>query len=109
MSEAVPITEIVEVIRSKNAGPFLLTLDLFFIEERDYKRVRDGGIITGKIISELYNIEEKDVLVIQTFDRVKGLKITIRRTVPAGDVGDTDVYGSQQHAPLLEIKVPRVE
>jgi hypothetical protein len=26
--------------------------------------------------------------------------------VPAGDIGDTDVYGAQQHAPLLEVEIP---
>jgi hypothetical protein len=26
--------------------------------------------------------------------------------VPAGDFGDTDVYGCQQHAPLLDVDLP---
>ncbi|MBN8908848.1 MAG: DUF4387 family protein, partial [Rhodospirillales bacterium] len=25
---------------------------------------------------------------------------------PAGDFGDTDVYGCQQHAPLLDVDLP---
>ena len=24
----------------------------------------------------------------------------------AGDIGDTDVYGAQQHAPLLDVEIP---
>ena len=28
------------------------------------------------------------------------------RLVPAGDTGDTDVYGAQQHGPLLDVDIP---
>ncbi|MFO0159088.1 MAG: DUF4387 family protein [Alphaproteobacteria bacterium] len=26
--------------------------------------------------------------------------------MPAGGIGDTDVYGCQQHAPLLDVEIP---
>ncbi|MBC7294459.1 MAG: DUF4387 family protein, partial [Thermoleophilia bacterium] len=34
------------------------------------------------------------------------LKITLVRPLPSGSVGDTDIYGAQQHAPLLGLLVP---
>jgi len=34
------------------------------------------------------------------------LKGTIPRRVSSGDVGDTDVYGAQQHAPMLDVEIP---
>ena len=33
-------------------------------------------------------------------------KATLPRLIPAGDIGDTDVYGAQQHAPLLDVEIP---
>jgi hypothetical protein len=33
-------------------------------------------------------------------------KATIERRIPSGAVGDTDVYGAQQHAPLLDVEIP---
>jgi hypothetical protein len=30
----------------------------------------------------------------------------LSRLVPAGDTGDTDVYGAQQHGPLLDVDIP---
>jgi hypothetical protein len=33
-------------------------------------------------------------------------KATLPRLVPAGDIGDTDVYGAQQHGPLLDVDIP---
>ena len=35
-----------------------------------------------------------------------GIKITYLRDVPSGTVGDRDVYGAQQHAPLMDIDIP---
>jgi len=29
--------------------------------------------------------------------------------VDSGSIGETDVYGAQQHAPLLDIKIPYEE
>ena len=40
------------------------------------------------------------------FDPGKSLKATMTSTVCSGSVGDTDVYGAQQHAPLLGIELP---
>jgi hypothetical protein len=41
------------------------------------------------------------------FDPGKALKATLVRSVSSGSVGDTDVYGAQQHAPLLGLELPR--
>ena len=33
-------------------------------------------------------------------------KATLPRRIASGAIGDTDIYGAQQHAPLLDIEVP---
>ena len=40
------------------------------------------------------------------YDAVIAFKATLPRLVPAGDIGDTDVYGAQQHGPLLDVDIP---
>ena len=40
------------------------------------------------------------------FDAAMGVKITYLRAVSSGTVGDRDVYGAQQHAPLMTIDIP---
>ena len=58
------------------------------------------------MIAELYGLEAADVKIIH-FDAAKGIKITIPRKGPtSGAPGDRDVYGAQQHTPLLELRVP---
>ena len=34
------------------------------------------------------------------------IKVTIPRLASSGSVRDTDIYGAQQHAPLLESEFP---
>ncbi|MDD5196849.1 MAG: DUF4387 family protein, partial [Candidatus Omnitrophica bacterium] len=40
------------------------------------------------------------------FAQAWAIKITIPRAVASGGIGDTDIYGAQQHAPLYSLKIP---
>jgi hypothetical protein len=100
---SIALTDAASVIRSKNAGPYELTLDIIFRDRTTYEQVVAGGLIDKSLISRLYHIPESDVLELMAFDPAAAVKITIRRPRVAGDVGETDVYGAQQHAPLLAI------
>ena len=103
----VNIREIAQVVRSKNAGPFRLTLDVLFKEREVYDRVKHSGAITAATIAGLYGIPVERVTDFVWFDPGKALKATLVRSVSSGSVGDTDVYGAQQHAPLLGLELPR--
>jgi hypothetical protein len=93
------------ILRSKNAGPYRITFDALF-PPGVYKRVRDSGAITAQVIAEAFGIPESDVLVFTFFDAARAMKTTLHRPLSARAVGETDVYGAQQHAPLFEIAVP---
>ena len=64
-------------------------------------RVRHS--ITKEKIAALYKIDVSQVLSIIHFAPAHAVKITIVRPRASGDLGETDVYGAQQHAPLLEL------
>jgi hypothetical protein len=98
---AVPITDVAEYIRSKNAGPFRFTLDIMFRERTMYERVRVARAITPEMIAAAYGISVDQITDFVYFDPGKAVKITFRRLISSGSPGDTDVYGAQQHAPLL--------
>jgi len=97
------LTDIASVIRSKNSGPYELTLDIIFNNFEDYKRVRQGGFINEELICKLYSISRDEIIGIFAFDPAKAVKATIKRPICSGDPGETDVYGAQQHAPLLSL------
>jgi Domain of unknown function (DUF4387) len=99
------IADVAVICRSKNAGPFLLTLDIVFPTSEVYRSVVDAEVISPKSVAALYSVDEHDVRVLQV-PLATAIKIVIPRLTSAGDIGDTDVYGAQQHVPLMDIEIP---
>jgi hypothetical protein len=99
------LREIARACKSKNAGPYELTLDIMFEDRETFERVRATGVISPALIAKLYRVPVESV-VFTEFPPAFAYKATIERRIPSGAVGDTDVYGAQQHAPLLEVEVP---
>ena len=97
------LTDLAHIIRSKNAGPYELTLDIMFRDYESFERV--CGLIDEKTICELYKITPEQIIGIVEFKPAKAIKITIKRPICSGDLGETDVYGAQQHAPLLGLEL----
>ncbi len=95
--------ECAKVMRSKNAGPFTLTIDLMFEDRESFDRVlAAAGFSTGRI-ARLYGVPE-DSVQICPFERVLTVKVTMPRPGPSsGARGDRDVYGCQQHFPLADM------
>jgi hypothetical protein len=106
MIKEVSIINLVDVIRSKNAGPFELTFDIIFKDKDTYEKVKKSKAINRELIARLYQIPLEKVLYFVEFDPANAIKATIVRPVDSGSIGETDVYGAQQHAPLLDIKIP---
>ena len=91
--------DVANVIRSKNAGPFTLTLDLMFKDEAEFDMVLRSPQFTVDKIAALYNADPAATRLLP-FRRALAIKITLPRPVSSGAPGDLDVYGSQQHFPL---------
>lgn len=99
------IRDIAQICKSKNAGPFSVTIDVLFEDHALYRRVKETGVLGPALFAKLYGVKEDDVL-FTPYDTAAAFKATFPRAVPAGDIGDTDVYGAQQHAPLLDVDIP---
>lgn len=100
--------ELVSVMRSKNAGPFQVTIDLMFPAAASFERVVRSGVLTPERIASLYRAQPDDVQVIP-FERVLAIKITVPRrwgVLGSGSAEDRDVYGAQQHGPLVAVEIP---
>lgn len=100
------LVDLAKVLRSKNSGPFEITLDILFDNPASYHRVVKSGIINIQTICRLYHLEPKDICNIVFFEKGLGIKVTYNRSVSSGTFRDRDVYGAQQHAPLMDILVP---
>ena len=96
--------DIASVCRSKNAGPFQVTIDLMFTTKDDYDRVLTSPEFTPEKIAALYRLAPEKVA-IKRFDRILTVKVVLPRRIASGSAGDVDVYGSQQHFPLGGLEI----
>jgi hypothetical protein len=94
----------VNSVRSKNAGPFTVTFDLFFPDEATFREVCDRKVLTTEVVGRLYDLDPAQVRIFE-FSPALAIKVSVPRLVPGGAPGDTDVAGGQQFAPLLDIPV----
>ena len=99
------IGDVALVCKSKNAGPFEVTIDVIFADRETFDKVNTSGVLCPELFAQLYKVRPEDVL-FTAYAAGLAFKATLPRLVPAGDLGDTDVYGAQQHAPLLAVEVP---
>ena len=53
--------ELAHVLRSKNSGPFAVTLDILFDDPAVYERVKRSGKITPENIARLYGLKVEDM------------------------------------------------
>ena len=97
--------DLAKILRSKNSGPFEITLDCLFDQPHYYERIKQSGLITKANIAKLYQVNEEQIHHLVFFDQALGFKVTMARDISSGSVGDRDVYGAQQHTPLLALEV----
>lgn len=104
IEEAQTIMDLVVSVRSKNAGPFTVTFDLFFPDAETFHHVVGREVLTPESVGERYGLPAASVRVFP-FEPALAIKVSIPRLVPGGAPGDTDVAGGQQFVPLLDIAV----
>ena len=92
------------VCRSKNAGPFQVTIDLMFNTVEEFDQVLASPNFTVEKIAAMYGVDPEKIA-IKPFKRIMTIKVVLPRISPSGSALDTDVYGSQQHFPLGDLDI----
>ena len=90
-------------VRSKNAGPFWMTLEAFMPDEESY-RVADA-LITTELISELYHVPPASLQIFR-IPELRVVKVSFPRPVVQGSLRDRDIHAGQHHVPLANTTVP---
>jgi hypothetical protein len=98
------LTEIARVIRSKNAGPTVLTLDLLFNDEAGYRLACASDSLKPAAIAKLY-AQPAEKIEVLAYPPALAIKIVMPRRIVSGNPGDSDVYGAQQHGPMLGVEL----
>ena len=93
--------EKVKKIRSKNAGPFWITVDVFCGEKKVYEDVRNK--LKNCKVSSLFMISEQDLNRFE-IDNLNVIKFSFPRKIIQGDIFDRDMHGAQLAVLLSEMK-----
>jgi hypothetical protein len=99
------LSDLAALIRSKNAGPFALTFDIMFTDASIYQRVKTSRVLTRDAMAKLYGCAPEKTKFFEC-DNALAIKFSIPRPRISGDLGDGDLHGGQQYAPLLVLQIP---
>jgi len=97
--------ELARLIRSKNAGPFELTIDVMFNDKESYDRVISSQVLSKERMAGLYHVDPAVVQLFQA-DVALAIKISLPRPIPSGSLQDTDIFGGQFHSPIVRLNIP---
>ena len=108
MGEPRTLGDVADLIRSKNAGPFWMTLDMFFATDSDYEVVAAPGTIEPRHIADLYRVPPDDVRIFH-LPSLRAIKVSFPQRVTQGSFTDRDIHAGQQYIPLsqLALQPPR--
>jgi hypothetical protein len=89
-------------VRSKNAGPFWVTIDIFCGSEEAFRRI-SGGLTTERI-ADLFRAE---VEVVKRFDmpELQVVKFSLPRPAIQGTVADRDMHGAAWGPLVAELEI----
>ena len=96
-----------QLIRSKNAGPWNLTVDIMFPDAETYQRVVDSAVLTKEVASNAFNVDVEQISIYHYYP-ANAIKISFPRALPNGHPLDRDIFGGQQFAPIVDLEVPEV-
>lgn len=98
------LREIAKYVRSKNAGPFWVTLEIFCEGERAYERIAHSPHISPHTISQLYQVDEHSVQ-FYYIPSIFVIKISFPRPYPSGYRYERDMHYGQQYRLLAETDI----
>jgi hypothetical protein len=96
--------EVASLVRSKNAGPFWLTLDIFLPDASTFDRVSRSPVVDVGVIADLYGVDADHVRVFRLAE-LFAIKISLPRPVTQGSLHDRDMHAGQQYMPLLDLPI----
>ncbi|MFC5803084.1 DUF4387 domain-containing protein [Streptomyces formicae] len=91
-------------IRSKNAGPFWVTMETFMKDATGYAIAADEDFLNEQVIADLYRVEAEHIEIFR-IPKLNVVKISFPRPVTQASLHDRDVHAGQHHVPLASLPV----
>jgi hypothetical protein len=75
-----------------------------FPTNETFEAAKRAPALQPAALAQLYNVSPTDVIV-TPYQAARAIKIAMPRCIVSGSPGDHDVYGAQQHVPLLDLEI----
>jgi len=102
------LADLAHEVRSKNAGPFWVTMELFLRDDDGYRIAADESVLNERVIAELYRVEADSVQLFR-IPSLNVVKISFPRPVIQGSLRDRDIHAGQHHVPLARLPIERID
>lgn len=98
------VSDVCRHVRSKAAGPFWVTIDVFFDGAESFERYHGSPALGGESIAALYGVEAKWVKRTAVPDLAM-VKVSYPRATPQGWITERDMHSGQQYVRLLGVEL----
>ena len=94
------LEDVARYVRSKNAGPFWVTIDVFCADDDAYARLKQAPLLTPRGVAAVYSVDAGIVKIFHD-DPLRVIKISFPRPIIQGSLKDTDSHAGQYFVALL--------
>lgn len=98
------LREVCRYIRSKQAGPFWITFDIYFDGHENFTRYQDSEALSVPAFAQLYGADPAFIKRIPV-PQLDMVKISYPRPTPQGGMVERDMHAGQQYVRLLNVRV----
>ncbi|MDR0589568.1 MAG: DUF4387 domain-containing protein [Spirochaetaceae bacterium] len=98
------VQELAQYVRSKNAGPFWVTLEIFCDKDAAYNTIKNSPNLTREQVARLYGVGDKKIRAFY-IDNIRVIKFSFPRPMPSGHKYENDMHCGQQYIRLAEVEV----
>jgi hypothetical protein len=98
------VKDVCRHVRSKNAGPYWVTFDLFFDGPESFQKHQANPALGPQLFQRLFGADPALVRRYPVPD-LNVVKISYARTTPQGGVVERDMHCGQQFVRLLDVQL----
>ena len=94
--------DIARYIRSKNAGPFWITVDVFFVDRADFETY--AHVLSECAVADCLGLSP-DLLRRYEVPNILVVKLSYPRALPQGGTHERDMHAGQDFVGLLDLEL----
>jgi hypothetical protein len=96
------VKDVCRHVRSKQAGPFWVTFDIFFDSPENFEKYANSAVLGPDLFARLYGTDPAQVKRFPVTS-LNVLKVSYPRGQPQGGMIERDLHSGQQFVRLLDI------